>query len=264
MDAIVRRAVLETACLTTPQAFCQSLVAVLTGATTVLTRIWIAGPDGALNLTGSAGLPVGGGTYNRLDGAFARIPPGSGKIGEICATRQPFVVRAIRGDEAWLANPGWIARQAVRAFVGYPLMAGDEVVGALAIFDRTAPSDLTLDALRFVADYAALRLIDLRDRAALQARLLARVSEAPSDRPDAVASSPHRVVTRADWRALEKKTIESALAQTRGRVFGPRGAAALLAMKPTTLASRIKALQIDRRVTDGGRVTSGVSSNPED
>lgn len=254
MDAIARRAVLETTRSTTSRTFCQSLVAVLTGPTSVLTRVWIADSDGTLNLTGSAGLPVGGGTYNRLDGAFARIPPGSGKIGEMCATRQPFVVRAVRGDEAWLANPGWVARQAVRAFVGYPLVAGDEVVGALAIFDRTAPSDVTLDALRFVADYAALRLIDLRDRAVLEARLLARASEAQSDWSDAVASSPNRVVTRADLRSLEKKTIESALVQTRGRVFGPRGAATLLAMKPTTLASRIKALQIDRRVTDGRRV----------
>jgi transcriptional regulator with GAF, ATPase, and Fis domain len=45
---------------------------------------------------------------------------------------------------------------------------------------------------------------------------------------------------------MEKQTIEAALARTSGRVFGPEGAAALLGMKPTTLASRIKALAIAR------------------
>jgi transcriptional regulator with GAF, ATPase, and Fis domain len=47
-------------------------------------------------------------------------------------------------------------------------------------------------------------------------------------------------------RLLERRTIEAALTQTRGRVFGPRGAAMLLGMKPTTLASRIKVLRIER------------------
>ena len=54
------------------------------------------------------------------------IRTGAGKIGQIAATRTPCVVRSIRGDEEWLANPGWIARQGVRAFPGLPAtIAGD-------------------------------------------------------------------------------------------------------------------------------------------
>jgi transcriptional regulator with GAF, ATPase, and Fis domain len=242
----LKRLLLQTAKARTPDAFCQSLVVALNLPTVVLARVWLADPAGTLQLTGSAGSPVGGGTYNRLDGAFAGVPAGSGKIGQMCERRQPLIVRSIRGDEPWLANPGWIARQGVRAFIGYPLIAGNDVVGAMAIFDRATPSGETLDALQFVADYAALRLVDLRERAVLQARALVldqRVHDPGDAAPAPVA--PH-VVTRADLRLLERRTIEAALTQTRGRVFGPRGAAALLGMKPTTLASRIKVLRIER------------------
>ena len=45
----------------------------------------------------------------------------------------------------------------------------------------------------------------------------------------------------------EKEMIEAALAETRGRVSGPQGAAAKLRMPPSTLDSRIKALNIDKR-----------------
>jgi transcriptional regulator with GAF, ATPase, and Fis domain len=40
------------------------------------------------------------------------------------------------------------------------------------------------------------------------------------------------------------------LKQTNGKVFGPRGAAELLGMKPSTLASRISSLGISRRTLD--------------
>jgi PAS domain S-box-containing protein len=47
--------------------------------------------------------------------------------------------------------------------------------------------------------------------------------------------------------AEEKGVIEGALAQTRGRVSGPYGAAAKLGMPPSTLESKIRSLQIDKR-----------------
>lgn len=254
MQVEFRHLVRQTIRATTPEAFCQRLVVALNGPTGVLTRVWLTGGDGMLHLTGSAGFPVGGGTYNRLDGAFAGIPAGSGKIGQMCERREPFVVRSIRGDEPWLANPAWIARQGVRAFIGYPLIADSDMVGAMAIFDRATPSEETLDALQFVAEYAALRVVDLRERAVLQARVLALdQSVDPDSRGAASASAAQHVVTRADLRLLERRTIEAALTQTRGRVFGPRGAAMLLGMKPTTLASRIKVLRIER---DGSSRTS--------
>ena len=46
--------------------------------------------------------------------------------------------------------------------------------------------------------------------------------------------------------AQEKDMIEEALETSRGRVFGPAGAAAKLGVPRSTLESRIKALKIDK------------------
>lgn len=53
-------------------------------------------------------------------------------------------------------------------------------------------------------------------------------------------------MTREELRDLERRNIETALARAGGRVFGPEGAAQLLDMKPTTLASRLRALGIEK------------------
>jgi formate hydrogenlyase transcriptional activator len=45
----------------------------------------------------------------------------------------------------------------------------------------------------------------------------------------------------------ERQAIEAALAETRGRVAGPFGAAGKLGLPSTTLESKIKALGIDKR-----------------
>jgi transcriptional regulator with GAF, ATPase, and Fis domain len=52
------------------------------------------------------------------------------------------------------------------------------------------------------------------------------------------------IVTKSELRERERESIVAALARTNGMVAGPRGAALLLGMKPTTLFSRIKALGI--------------------
>lgn len=243
----IHRAIITAARDRTANDLSQTIANALLRPGVVLARIWVAeGED--LRLAGSAGAPTGGGTYSRLDGQFGRIRSGVGKIGHILETRTPLVVRSIRGDEEWLANPGWIARQGVRAFLGYPLIASDEVVGVLAMFDRSAFSDATMVEVQFLADYTAARLLDLRERVALGARVSALNDQRPATALETPSTTiepgAHGLATRADLRALEKRTIEAALARTSGRVFGPRGAALLLGMKPTTLASRIKALGI--------------------
>ncbi|UKV14024.1 sigma 54-interacting transcriptional regulator [Thalassospiraceae bacterium SW-3-3] len=61
------------------------------------------------------------------------------------------------------------------------------------------------------------------------------------------ASPQSAILTEDDRRKHEYDNIIRALETTGGRIFGPDGAAALLNVKPTTLASRIKKLRIDRR-----------------
>ena len=54
-------------------------------------------------------------------------------------------------------------------------------------------------------------------------------------------------LTRDELKQQEREGIINALKQTNGKVSGPGGAAKLLGMKPSTLASRISSLGINRR-----------------
>lgn len=88
------------------------------------------------------------------------------------------------------------------------------------------------------------------ERAAILAqngRLRIDLPDTPGPKPVAGgerASSDERpeVMTAAELRDLERSNIAAALAACNGKVFGANGAAAMLDLKPTTLASRMKAL----------------------
>lgn len=70
---------------------------------------------------------------------------------------------------------------------------------------------------------------------------------------EATSTSERRVRTDAEIRQLEADNIRTALRIADGKVAGAGGAAELLGLKPTTLASRIKALGItmtSRRIPD--------------
>jgi PAS domain S-box-containing protein len=58
------------------------------------------------------------------------------------------------------------------------------------------------------------------------------------------------LLTRDELKRQERETIINALKQTNGKVSGPGGAAELLAMKPSTLASRISSLGINLRMLE--------------
>jgi transcriptional regulator with GAF, ATPase, and Fis domain len=74
---------------------------------------------------------------------------------------------------------------------------------------------------------------------------------AGSPSPAAASAVPSSIATRAELKQRERESIQAALTQTSGKVFGPGGAAELLGMKPTTLASRIKALGLRPAVARG-------------
>jgi transcriptional regulator with GAF, ATPase, and Fis domain len=82
-----------------------------------------------------------------------------------------------------------------------------------------------------------------------------RIQLEPSDRRKttlrvADTSAPARLLTRQELKRLERESIVHALRQTDGRVSGRDGAAELLGMKPTTLASRIAALGLKASAHD--------------
>jgi len=66
----------------------------------------------------------------------------------------------------------------------------------------------------------------------------------PTRNPEVLVADPGSILTDAQIRQLEANNLRAALKAASGKVSGPGGAAQLLGMKPTTLASRIKALGI--------------------
>lgn len=94
-------------------------------------------------------------------------------------------------------------------------------------------------------------LINVIERAVILARdnrLRLDIHSGDGPDPDAPAqpTDAGRIRTREELRQQELKNIVAALRHCNGKVFGKRGAAELLAIKPTTLASRIKTLGINR------------------
>ena len=55
-----------------------------------------------------------------------------------------------------------------------------------------------------------------------------------------------QVIPLAKLKKLEETSIRAALERTRGKVYGPGGAAEQLGVKPSTLASRMKSLGIEK------------------
>jgi formate hydrogenlyase transcriptional activator len=64
--------------------------------------------------------------------------------------------------------------------------------------------------------------------------------------PPLTPESKQQVELPRRLEAQEKNMIEEALKASRGRVFGPTGAAAKLGIPRSTLESKIKSLKIDR------------------
>jgi transcriptional regulator with GAF, ATPase, and Fis domain len=74
------------------------------------------------------------------------------------------------------------------------------------------------------------------------------LKEAAKAKPGESSAESGRVLTDAEFRELENANIRAALRVADGKVYGPGGAAELLGVKPTTLASRIKSLGLIRTI----------------
>lgn len=91
-------------------------------------RIWLVEPDRtALRLVASSGM------YTQIDGSFAKVPMGAFKVGKIAQNGIPFLSNAL-ADETWVGDRAWAIDKSIHGFAGYPLTAGGDVVGVLAVF----------------------------------------------------------------------------------------------------------------------------------
>lgn len=80
-----------------------------------------------------------------------------------------------------------------------------------------------------------------------QLRIELTVPKTPDSHRRARPSIQSGFLTRDELKRHERESIAAALDQSGGKIFGPGGAAELLGMKPTTLASRIRVLGLKRK-----------------
>ena len=112
-------------------------------------RIWIMTKDSRfLELQASAG------AYTHLDGAPRLVPVGHLKIGLIALERTPHVTNDISNDPR-LSDPDWGPVEGMVSFAGFPLLAGGQVVGVLAMFSREPISQAAMETLATVSDTIA-------------------------------------------------------------------------------------------------------------
>ncbi|QUY41960.1 LuxR C-terminal-related transcriptional regulator [Acaryochloris marina] len=107
-------------------------------------RLWLADTDQqALTLVASAGL------YTHTNGSFAHVPMGAYKVGKIAQNRVPFLSNYLP-DESWVKDRDWAITNRIQGFAGYPLMAGDRVLGVLATFSHDALAPEFLEVLQML------------------------------------------------------------------------------------------------------------------
>lgn len=94
---------------------------------------------------------------------------------------------------------------------------------------------------------AVERAVILAGRGPLHFELARSAPSAARAARSAAASAPRAPQSAAELRDLEREMLVAALRETRGRIFGAGGAAERIGVPPTTLASRLKALGIDRK-----------------
>ncbi len=120
--------------------------AIVTHLDAAFARIWVLdNQTEVLHLKASAGM------YTHLDGEHARIALGQYKIGRIAQTREPHLSNHVQEDPE-VHNQEWARREGMIAFVGYPLMVQENLVGVLGMFSR---HPLTEGAIRAMANVAS-------------------------------------------------------------------------------------------------------------
>lgn len=208
-----------------------------------LARVWGLGPGDlcaacamrpecpdrtrCLHLIASAGVT------QRTDGPFRRFPIGARQVGRAARDRRTFVAREGLAASG-LAESTWLATHAVRCFVAVPIVHGEGLLGVAAVFSRRDLSTSEID------------LIELACRMAGAAIAAGPALAQPTQVRDAKRARPAHEPDLRPFADIERDVLRRVLDHTGGRVSGPRGAAAILGLKPTTLASRMKKLGVAR------------------
>ena len=125
-------------------------------------RVWTLNTsENVLELQASAGM------YTRLDGTHGRVPVGDTMIGHIAQSVRPYLTNDVMADGR-VRDPEWARREGMVAFAGYPLIVEARLVGVVAIFSRKPLTELTIQAVEWVANAIAIGIERKRVEAALR------------------------------------------------------------------------------------------------
>jgi len=154
--ALTRRDSLDTIL----QRCALAMVQYLSGA---LARIWIFdAEEKAFRLHASEG-PVAG--------ESEKNPSQQPKVSlsmDVIANGKPILINQASGDSR-ISDQGWVEREGIVAFAGYPLVLEERVVGLMSLFARNPLSDATLQEMASVANGIALCIERKRSAEALGA-----------------------------------------------------------------------------------------------
>jgi len=115
-----------------------------------LARILLLNPtENRLELQTSAGM------YNPLDGLPEFLPIARFQVDRITQERQPYLTNNLL-DEANLNDREWLLQEGIVAFVGYPLVVENQLIGVMKLFFHQPVTEATFHALASVADEIAL------------------------------------------------------------------------------------------------------------
>ena len=252
---------LELASARLQEPLLQTAVSGLAEGGAALARVWLLDPGpgtSTLRLAASAGRPrtERRDGWNRTDGAFRSFRVGSGKVGVAAARAAPVTVRDVQRAKRGIARPDWALREGIHGFAAIPLASRGSVLGVLGVFRREPLDDGTLAMLSEVGGHLAAGIqralafaeLELRGEALTRENDWLRESLARlrTRGRAATASGPGELLSEAELRDLERLNLRRALERSGGRIYGAGGAAELLGLRPTTLASRLRALGIER------------------
>jgi len=113
-------------------------------------RIWTLNEkENVLELQASAGM------YIHIDGSHSGIPVGKFKIGLIAQEHRPHLTNDLINDPH-ISDKDWAKREGIIAFVGYPLIVKEHLLGVVAMFSRKPHTEFIRMALASAADLIAL------------------------------------------------------------------------------------------------------------
>ncbi len=230
-----------------PAAALERCVAWLAAAPgTCLARLWLCeGPR--LRQAASAGAPHGDHPGDPGE-AFGLAPPAEGILGRLVTTREPLRIENPQGDPSWRAHRDWARGEGVVGFGAAPLLARGDCLGVVAVFRRRPVDRPALASLVTVAAHTAAALERGRAFADLERRRRALDAENTWLRSAVLESAQVQtaasILTENQMRDLERANTRAALERCRGKLYGKDGAARLLGLNPTTLASRIRKFQL--------------------